>query len=326
MKDIVYLNLQKEMFSLFPDLKIVFDEKGEDILNKFSNLLKDTRIVKTDRFTEIELTILRHRLGVINGKLMTDVEIAKIVHKRNRTVKEIKEGALKKLNKLIYSYIYVRGDLKEVGDPLSISLDSILLDFKPKILTSLRKSRINTLEDLINLSTKEVYEIYNIDKNRGKEIIDYIHFLGYNFRDELIKSDDNASGMTILSDLNISSHLASLLSEWHIYTVNDFMTKDINLLRLRKKVGVKTYRELKNLYIRCSFILRNEKYEGIKPIIRDDNTLLSKQYAIFMELKNRIKILGKRRSKLISENEQLDEEIEEAIKRLEATKIVNVRK
>lgn len=330
MENRIYEALKSEMFSLYPDLKVIFDERIENIFRKFTNILLNEKINKTDKFSAEELLILRKRFGVFDERVIPYDNIALWMHKRRHIILEIKNKALKKLDKLIYTYIHVKGCQKIMPSLLNISLTSSLFDFSPIILELLEIEGINTFGELIKLSTKEIYAIYNISDARGKEIIDYVHFLGYSFRDELIGSDLDATRYTFLDDLNLSSNLSKLLHSWKIYTVNDFMTKDINTFRLRKNVGIKTYEELKSLYIRCAAILRNERDKELNPsavsYVPTRETILSKQFSTYTALEEQIRTLGKRRSKLVKRNTELDLEIEDTIQKLEATKIRRRRK
>ncbi len=323
MEEKIYIALRDEMFSLYPDLKVIFNERIENVFRKFTAILVNEKINKTDKFSAEELLVLRKRLGVFDKRIVPYDEIALWMHKRRYVILEIKNKALKKLDKLIYSFIHVKGCQKMTPSLLNAPLKSTIFDFKPIVLELLELEGINTFGKLINMSTKEIYAIYNISDARGKEIIDYVHFLGYSFRDELIESDLDATRYTLLDDLNLSSNLSKLLRNWKIYTVNDFMTKDINNFRLRKNVGVKTYEELRGLYIRCASILRKERDKELSPSpsIPIRETILSKQFRTYATLESQIKTLGKRRSKLVERNAELDLEINETIRKLEETKI-----
>ena len=180
---------------------------------------------------------------------------------------------------------------------------------------ALYRSKIYILGDLINCEYQSIINSYptqkkirNLGKKMAQELIEYIHSIGYRFKNEeqsqdYIKEQYKKENEQLLGDVIESSFICSLLYRKGIYTINQLKDSKINLYELpgigkeRRKEVNKILRDL-NISTKTDIKEDNSFEENCKivekifGIIKTSNTeqkqkleLLEKEYNELLEEK-----------------------------------------
>ena len=117
--------------------------------------------------------------------------------------------------------------LEKLGQPLSV-----------KAYNGLRRMGINTLCDLLELPLNSLKRDRRISEKAKQEVIDFVHSLGYNFRDEF-KRDLKVDSQTPLEMFipKLPSRACLALKRGGINTLGDLLTKSTLQILEIKHIG-----------------------------------------------------------------------------------------
>ena len=252
------------------------------------------------------------------------------------------------LNIINYSgYVVVRNALMENGflfefdkkiyEQFNIPRDYIFtkiedLPLTSRVINSLRHNGIRYFGDLLTTDYIKIIRLRNIGPNSVKELRDFVHSLGYNFRGEKDSYKDimeryQAQGIPLVGEvLNFNNDIANPLYRAGIFTVDDlkyYGPKVFEINGIGKLAKEKIKEAMENHGI--AFETRE------KPILMPENITedtLEKEQLISAEIKARIEKkrelarkfedLMQERKELLAYEKKLDQKIADAINKYKA--------
>ena len=170
--------------------EIVNDHQKEEYVVVFQELI-DTSLMKVQCLTEEETDIVRKWIGV-SGKEYTSInELAKDLDLTYGILdRKIKEAYKHLLHRIMRGFVdleeaVLNGDISK-DELCNLPID-ILYDLSPKMhnyISYVNGERINTVGELINNSIETIQKRRGMSVKATKILVDYIHSLGLNFKDE----------------------------------------------------------------------------------------------------------------------------------------------
>ena len=111
------------------------------------------------------------------------------------------ESLNESIDKALNEYFSKNGGAGGNRPDAKLLLQDKNLNYYPILTRRIADYGIKTIGDLLELSTKEniyykergIYNIRGVGKCKGRELIDYLHSLGFRFKDEIVNLDQNVS-------------------------------------------------------------------------------------------------------------------------------------